>query len=126
MENTEIIKVQHLAKNFGSFQAVKDVSFTVNKGDVFGFLGPNGAGKSTTIRCMLSLIKPDNGKIQLFGKELNKHRNEILSKVGSIIEKPDFYRYLSAEKNLAIFARISGKDVKKSVPRRRSCSLKKR
>jgi ABC-2 type transport system ATP-binding protein len=113
MENTEIIKVQHLAKNFGSFQAVKDVSFTVNKGDVFGFLGPNGAGKSTTIRCMLSLIKPDNGQIQLFGKDLNKHRNEILSKVGSIIEKPDFYRYLSAEKNLAIFARISGKDVSK-------------
>ena len=113
MENTEIIKVQHLAKNFGSFQAVKDVSFTVNKGDVFGFLGPNGAGKSTTIRCMLSLIKPDNGQIQLFGKDLHKHRNEILSKVGSIIEKPDFYRYLSAEKNLAIFARISGKDVSK-------------
>jgi ABC-2 type transport system ATP-binding protein len=113
MENTEIIKVQHLAKNFGSFQAVKDVSFTVNKGDVFGFLGPNGAGKSTTIRCMLSLIKADNGQIQLFGKDLQKHRNEILSKVGSIIEKPDFYRYLSAEKNLAIFARISGKDVSK-------------
>lgn len=113
MENTEIIKVQHLAKNFGSFQAVKDVSFSVNKGDVFGFLGPNGAGKSTTIRCMLSLIKPDNGQIQLFGKDLHKHRNEILSKVGSIIEKPDFYRYLSAEKNLAIFARISGKDVSK-------------
>jgi ABC-2 type transport system ATP-binding protein len=113
MENTEIIKVQHLAKNFGSFQAVKDVSFTVNKGDVFGFLGPNGAGKSTTIRCMLSLIKPDNGQIQLFGKDLKNHRNEILFKVGSIIEKPDFYRYLSAEKNLAIFARISGKDVSK-------------
>jgi ABC-type multidrug transport system ATPase subunit len=113
MENTEIIKVQHLAKNFGSFQAVKDVSFTVNKGDVFGFLGPNGAGKSTTIRCMLSLIKPDKGQIQLFGKDLNQHRNEILSRVGSIIEKPDFYRYLSAEKNLAIFARISGKDVSK-------------
>ena len=113
MENTEIIKVQHLAKNFGSFQAVKDVSFTVNKGDVFGVLGPYGAGKSTTIRCMLSLIKPDNGQIQLFGKDLKNHRNEILSKVGSIIEKPDFYRYLSAEKNLAIFARISGKDVSK-------------
>jgi ABC-2 type transport system ATP-binding protein len=92
---------------------VKDVSFTVNKGDVFGFLGPNGAGKSTTIRCMLSLIKPDKGQIQLFGKDLNQHRNEILSRVGSIIEKPDFYRYLSAEKNLAIFARISGKDVSK-------------
>jgi ABC-2 type transport system ATP-binding protein len=113
MKGTEIIKVEHLAKNFGSFQAVKDVSFTVNKGDVFGFLGPNGAGKSTTIRCMLSLIKADKGNIQLFGKDLNKHRIEILSKVGSIIEKPDFYRYLSAEKNLAIFARISGKDVSK-------------
>ncbi|MEN9971949.1 MAG: hypothetical protein RIS20_296 [Bacteroidota bacterium] len=113
MKETEIIKVEHLAKNFGNFQAVKDVSFTVNKGDVFGFLGPNGAGKSTTIRCMLSLIKADKGNIQLFGKDLNKHRNEILSKVGSIIEKPDFYRYLSAEKNLAIFARISGKDVSK-------------
>jgi ABC-type multidrug transport system ATPase subunit len=113
MKETEIIKVEHLAKNFGSFQAVKDVSFTVNKGDVFGFLGPNGAGKSTTIRCMLSLIKADKGNIQLFGKDLTKHRNKILSKVGSIIEKPDFYRYLSAEKNLAIFARISGKDVSK-------------
>jgi ABC-2 type transport system ATP-binding protein len=113
MENTEIIKVQHLAKKFGSFQAVKDVSFTVNKGDVFGFLGPNGAGKSTTIRCMLSLIQANHGSIELFGKELATHRNEVLSKIGSIIEKPDFYRYLSAEKNLEIFARISGKDVSK-------------
>ena len=113
MNETEIIKVEHLAKNFGSFQAVKDVSFTVNRGDVFGFLGPNGAGKSTTIRCMLSLIQANHGSIQLFGKDLHKHRNEILARVGSIIEKPDFYRYLSAEKNLEIFARISGKDVSK-------------
>jgi len=113
MNETEIIKVEHLAKNFGSFQAVKDVSFTVNRGDVFGFLGPNGAGKSTTIRCMLSLIQANHGNIQLFGKDLHKHRNEILARVGSIIEKPDFYRYLSAEKNLEIFARISGKDVSK-------------
>jgi ABC-2 type transport system ATP-binding protein len=113
MENSEIIKVEHLSKKFGSFQAVKDVSFTVNKGDVFGFLGPNGAGKSTTIRCMLSLIQANSGKIALFGKDLATHRNEVLSKIGSIIEKPDFYRYLSAEKNLAIFARISGKDVSK-------------
>jgi ABC-2 type transport system ATP-binding protein len=113
MNEIEIIKVEHLAKYFGSFQAVKDVSFTVNRGDVFGFLGPNGAGKSTTIRCMLSLIQANHGSIQLFGKDLHKHRNEILARVGSIIEKPDFYRYLSAEKNLEIFARISGKDVSK-------------
>ena len=53
MQNETIIDVKHLAKSFGSFEAVKDVSFSVQRGDVFGFLGPNGAGKSTTIRCMM-------------------------------------------------------------------------
>ena len=107
----EVIKVEKLAKNFGSFEAVRDVSFTVNKGDVFGFLGPNGAGKSTTIRCLLSLIRLNAGTIQMFGKSYTTHRYEILSKIGSIIEKPDFYNYLSAQKNLEIFARISGATV---------------
>ena len=107
----EVIKVEKLAKNFGSFEAVRDVSFTVNKGDVFGFLGPNGAGKSTTIRCLLSLIRLNAGTIQMFGKSYATHRYEILSKIGSIIEKPDFYNYLSAQKNLEIFARISGATV---------------
>ena len=111
MENQTIIKVEHLAKNFGSFEAVKDVSFAVNKGDVFGFLGPNGAGKSTTIRCLLSLIQPDKGTIELFGKSLNNDRSAILRNIGSIIEKPDFYKYLSAQKNLEIFARVSGAQV---------------
>ena len=104
----KIIEVKHLAKKFGSFDAVKDVSFTVYKGDVFGFLGPNGAGKSTTIRCMLSLIKPDAGHIQLFGKTLGTHRSQILARTGCIIEKPDFYKYLSAYTNLSLSARISG------------------
>lgn len=111
MHNETIIEVQHLAKSFGAFEAVKDVSFSVQRGDVFGFLGPNGAGKSTTIRCMLSLITPDKGTISLFGKSLQTHRQEILRNIGSIIEKPDFYKYLSAEKNLEIFARVSGADV---------------
>lgn len=111
MENNTIIEVSHLAKNFGTFEAVKDVSFTVNKGDVFGFLGPNGAGKSTTIRCLLSLIQPDRGSIKLFGKSLEQDRSSILRNIGSIIEKPDFYKYLSAQKNLEIFARISGAEV---------------
>ncbi len=107
----EVIKVEKLSKNFGSFEEVRDVSFTVNKGDVFGFLGPNGAGKSTTIRCLLSLIRLNAGTIQMFGKSYATHRYEILSKIGSIIEKPDFYNYLSAQKNLEIFARISGATV---------------
>lgn len=108
MENQPILRVQHLQKSFGNFRAVKDVSFTVNKGDIFGFLGPNGAGKSTTMRCMLSLIKPDAGQIEIFGKDLTKDRAAILAQIGSIVEKPDFYKYLSALQNLKIFARISG------------------
>lgn len=106
--NDKIIEVTHLAKRFGAFEAVRDVNFTVYKGDVFGFLGPNGAGKSTTIRCMLSLITPSNGEVKLFGKPLAAHRSEVLRKVGSIIEKPDFYKYLSAERNLELFSRVSG------------------
>lgn len=109
----KIVEINHLEKNYGSFKAVKDVNFHVNKGDVYGFLGPNGAGKSTTIRCMLSLIKPSSGSVKIFGKELSNHRNEILAKIGCIVEKPDFYKYLSAEKNLEIFGRISGADVSK-------------
>ncbi len=103
-----IISIQHLAKNFGSFQAVRDVNIQVNRGDVYGFLGPNGAGKSTTMRCMLSLIKPDAGDISLFGLPLASNRTQILRRVGSLIEKPDFYKFLSAYRNLDLFSRISG------------------
>ena len=113
MEQQPIIQVTGLQKKFGAFEAVKDVNFTVHKGDVFGFLGPNGAGKSTTMRCMLSLIKPNAGQIRLFGKDLQTERDAILARVGSIVEKPDFYKYLSAQKNLEIFARISGAHVDK-------------
>jgi ABC-type multidrug transport system ATPase subunit len=105
----KIIEVRNLSKRFGSFQAVHDVSFSVFKGDVFGFLGPNGAGKSTSIRCLNSLIKPDSGTVKLFGESIATHRESILGRVGSIIEKPDFYKYLSAYRNLEIFSRISGK-----------------
>jgi ABC-type multidrug transport system ATPase subunit len=105
----KIISVRHLSKKFGSFQAIHDVSFSVYKGDVFGFLGPNGAGKSTSIRCLNSLIKPDSGTIEIFGESITTHRESILGRVGSIIEKPDFYKYLSAYRNLEIFSRISGK-----------------
>ncbi len=106
---TPIVQIRHLSKHFGDFHAVKDVNITVNTGDVYGFLGPNGAGKSTTMRCMLSLIQADQGSIELFGQSITQHRSEILARVGSLIEKPDFYKYLSAYKNLQLFSRISGK-----------------
>ncbi|MFM7775267.1 MAG: ABC transporter ATP-binding protein [Candidatus Kapaibacterium sp.] len=108
-----IIDVRGLAKSFKGFQAVRDVSFHVEKGDVFGFLGPNGAGKSTTLRCVLSLIRPDSGAIELFGMPLRTSREAVLARIGCIIERPDFYRYLSARRNLEIFGRISGARISK-------------
>jgi len=104
-----IISIRHLAKRFGQFEAVKDLSLDVHQGDVYGFLGPNGAGKSTTMRCMLSLIRPNHGDIHLFGKDLRSHRASILARVGCLIEKPDFYKFLSAYRNLDLFSNISGK-----------------
>jgi ABC-type multidrug transport system ATPase subunit len=112
--NDKMIEVFNLSKFYGNFQALDNISFDVYKGDVFGFLGPNGAGKSTSIRCMLSLIQPSSGSIKIFGKNLATERNKILQNIGSIIEKPDFYKYLSAKKNLEIFGRLSGADTSKS------------
>ncbi|MCW9065632.1 MAG: ABC transporter ATP-binding protein [Ignavibacteriaceae bacterium] len=109
-ENT-VIEISGLTKRFKEVRAVNEVDFKVHKSDVFGFLGPNGAGKSTTIRMMLSLISPTAGTIKIFGKSLNKNRKEILTNIGAIVEKPDFYLYLSAIKNLEILAKISGKEI---------------
>jgi len=105
-----LIEVSHLGKRFGSFEAVRDLSFTVNEGDVFGFLGQNGAGKSTTIRMLLTLIRPSGGEIRIFGKDLQAHRGEILRQTGAVIEQPDLYPYLSGYDNLRLFARMGGRD----------------
>lgn len=103
-----LVEVKQLRKEFKELVAVDDLSFTVRQGDVYGFLGQNGAGKSTTIRMLLTLIRPGAGSIQIFGKELQHHRNDILRNIGAIIERPDLYKYLSAYDNLALFARLSG------------------
>lgn len=104
----EIIRVQGLSKSYGDFQAVKDLSFSVSAGEVYGFLGQNGAGKSTTIRMLLTLIRPTKGKIEIMGKDLSTHRNEILKQVGAVVERPDLYKYLTAFENLRLFAAMSG------------------
>jgi ABC-type multidrug transport system ATPase subunit len=105
---SSIIEVRRLTKSFNEIIAVDDLSFTVNKNEVYGFLGQNGAGKSTTIRMLLSLIRPTHGQIKIFGLNLLKHRKEILQRVGAIIEKPDLYKYLTALENLRFFAAMSG------------------
>lgn len=80
----DIIKVEHLTKDYGSGRGVFDVSFNVQKGEVFGFLGPNGAGKSTTIRHLMGFSKPDSGDTKIFDKDTFLKYNEILGKVGYI------------------------------------------
>jgi len=110
-----IITVNHLSKKFSEINAVDDLSFTVNEGDVYGFLGQNGAGKSTTIRMLLTLIKPTGGQIEIFNKNLATNRHIILERIGAVIEKPDLYKYLTAYQNLSIFAKISGLKVTKSI-----------
>lgn len=107
----KVIQISSLSKRFKDLLAVDELELHVNRGDVFGFLGPNGAGKSTTIRMMLSLISPTSGTINIFGKSLLENRKEILKNIGAIVEKPDFYQYLPAIKNLEILAKISGKEV---------------
>lgn len=111
MSEEKIIEIKNLSKHFKELKAVNNLSLNVFRGDVFGFLGPNGAGKSTTIRMLMSLITPNTGEIKLFGKSLKESRIEILKRVGAIVEKPDFYGYLSAYKNLEILGRISGKHI---------------
>lgn len=113
MSDEKIIEVKGLTKKYKKLVAVNNLDLNVYRGDVFGFLGPNGAGKSTTIRMMLTLIKPTAGEIKIFNKTLPRNRIEILKKIGAIVEKPDFYLYMTAYKNLEILGKISGADVSK-------------
>jgi ABC-type multidrug transport system ATPase subunit len=113
LNSEQVIEVRGLTKKFRNLTAVDNLDLNVFRGDVFGFLGPNGAGKSTTIRMLLSLIKPTSGEMKIFNKSIVKDRKEIFSKIGAIVEKPDFYLYLSAYKNLEILGKLSGADTSK-------------
>lgn len=99
----KVLEITQLTKKFGSFTAVNDVTFSVEKGNVYGLLGPNGSGKSTTLGMILNVINPTAGSWKWFGKEPD---NDSLKKIGAIIESPKFYPYLSAQKNLEIVADI--------------------
>ena len=99
----KVLEINQLTKKFGSFTAVNNVSFSVEKGNVYGLLGPNGSGKSTTLGMILNVINPTAGSWKWFDQEPD---NDSLKKIGAIIESPKFYPYLSAEKNLEIVADI--------------------
>jgi ABC-type multidrug transport system ATPase subunit len=119
MENTSrkevVLRTTRLSKKFGKRWAAKDLNLEVRRGDVFCFLGPNGAGKSTTIRMILTLLKPSSGSIEMFGLDLHRHRRAVLSQVCGIVEKPDFYLYLSAYKNLEILGSMTRRVQKKEI-----------
>ncbi len=110
-----ILTTSGLSKKFGDRWAVKDLNLEVHAGDVFGFLGPNGAGKSTTIRMILTLLSPTAGSVKIFGREVKENREFVLSKVCGIVEKPDFYLYLSAYKNLEVLGSLTHKVTKDEI-----------
>lgn len=108
MSDTSIIKIRGLCKSFDGIIAINNLDMEVKKGDIYGFLGPNGSGKSTTIKVLLSLVKPEIGKIEIFGEDLGTNAISILKRIGSIVEKPGFYERISAMKNLQLLAKYSG------------------
>lgn len=110
-----ILQTNGLSKRYGKRWVVNDVNLCVRRGEIFGFLGPNGAGKSTTIRMLLSLVRPTRGRVELFGKPLERARKEVLSRVGGLVERADFYLYLSGRKNLEIVSAMKGEVSAKAI-----------
>ncbi|WP_055110110.1 ABC transporter ATP-binding protein [Paenibacillus ihumii] len=101
-----VLKVEHLRKKIGRKWIVQDVTFEVREGEVFGFLGPNGAGKTTTIRMLVDLIRPTEGKVMICGYDVRKQPEQALAYVGSIVENPEVYPYLTGWENLQHFGRM--------------------
>ncbi len=101
-----ILTINNLTKKFGYLTAVKDLSFTINKGNVYGILGPNGSGKSTTLGIVLNVVNKTNGDFHWFDGNTTTH--DALKQVGAIIENPNFYPYMTAKQNLKLVCRIKG------------------
>lgn len=99
-----ILTVNNLSKNFGYLKAVKDLSFTIEKGNVYGILGPNGSGKSTTLGIVLNVVNKTSGDFHWFDGTTSTH--DALKKVGAIIERPNFYPYMTAVQNLKLVSII--------------------
>lgn len=99
-----ILSVHNLSKKFGTLTAVNDLSFTIQKGNVYGILGPNGSGKSTTLGIVLSVVNKTSGSYSWFDGNTDTH--QALKKVGAIIERPNFYPYMTAVQNLSLVCKI--------------------
>lgn len=101
-----ILKCENLNKSFGKKKILKDVSFTIKKGDILGFIGPNGSGKTTTIKLILGLNSIDSGNVTINGFDIKKDFESAIKGVGAIVENPDMYMYLSGYENLKLVANM--------------------
>lgn len=105
-----VIEINHLTKNYGKHRGVRDVSFHVDAGDIFGFLGPNGAGKSTTIRSMLGFIQFQSGSIRILGKDIRNEREAILRETGYMPSEAMFYPTMKVSEIIKMAADIRKED----------------
>lgn len=110
-----ILETKELTKIYKGQTIVNKLNLQIKRGEIFGFLGPNGAGKTTSIRMMLGLIRPTSGNVFIFNEEFTANRIKILSKIGSLIEKPSYYPKMTGFENLEICRRILNIDDKKRV-----------
>ncbi|EIA21631.1 ABC transporter ATP-binding protein [Listeria fleischmannii] len=108
------LEVKQVSKKIKKRMIISDISFQVKPGEIFGFLGPNGAGKTTTIRMLVGLMKPSSGTILIGGYDIRKDFKKAMQNLGSIVENPEFYPFLTGEENLAYFARMDN-----SIPKER-------
>ena len=109
----KMLEVKNLSKSFGKLQAVDDVSFTIEDGEIMGMIGQNGAGKTTTFRLILDFLSPDNGHVLWNGKPLTKNEYNI---VGYLPEERGLYPKVSIEEQLIYFAQLRGKSKKEVKP----------
>lgn len=109
---SSVLSLSNITKSYGPVQALKDVSFTVPEGSVFGILGPNGSGKTTLLSIILDVLKANNGNFLWFGKPGSPEQRR---KIGSLLETPNFYHYLSAIDNLKVTQSISGRGTKEDI-----------
>jgi ABC-2 type transport system ATP-binding protein len=104
----QVIRVQNLVKRFGDIAAVDDVSFDVNRGEVFAFLGPNGAGKTTTIKMLTTLLRPTSGTIEFDGLDPTAQRDEVRRRFGVVFQDPSLDQDLTAWENMEIHGVLYG------------------
>ena len=102
------VEVVNLTKTFDDFTAVDGVSFTIERGEIFGFLGPNGAGKTTTIRMLLGLLMPTSGRAEVLGFDIAREAEEIKKRIGYMSQRFSLYNDLTVSENLDFFGRTYG------------------